>query len=107
MHFIVTTDVNKKADPETQKLIRSQVMMGKNRGKSHRAKGRRATSWAVAVDSKRGPPVPLDTFIEAYNSAIPGRVGSDLSLGGFAAEMDTAAFGDVLRCAFTLGLQRY
>ncbi|KIX02149.1 uncharacterized protein Z518_08088 [Rhinocladiella mackenziei CBS 650.93] len=96
MHFIVTTDV-KKADPETRKLIRSQVMMGQNRGKSRRAKQRRATSWAVMVDSKRGPPEPLDTFVDAYHSAIPGRVGSDLSFAEFAAEMDSAAFGDVMR----------
>ncbi len=107
MHFIVTTNIKKKADPETQNLIRSQVMMGKNRGKSHRAKGRRATSWAVVVDSKRGPPVPLDTFIEAYNSAIPGRVGSDLSLVQFAAKLDSAAFGEVLRCAFAPAPRRY
>ncbi|EXJ76665.1 uncharacterized protein A1O5_01173 [Cladophialophora psammophila CBS 110553] len=98
MHFIVTTDV-KKADPETQRLIRSQVMRGKNRGKSHRAKQRGSTSWAVMVDAKRGPPVPLDTFIEAYYkySTVPGRVGSDLSSFVFAAEMDSAAFGDVVR----------
>ncbi|KIW32235.1 uncharacterized protein PV07_03795 [Cladophialophora immunda] len=96
MHFIVATDV-KKADAETQRLIRSQVMMGKNRGKSHRAKQQKSTSWAVAVDSKRGPPEPLDTFIDAYYSAIPGRVGSDLSSIELAAEMDPAAFVDVVR----------
>jgi hypothetical protein len=101
MHFIVTTDV-KKAGSETQKLVRSQVMMGKNRGKSHRAKQRKATSWAVMVDSKQDPPVPLDAFVEAYNSAIPRRVGSDLSFVEFATEMDSAAFGNVMSCGSLL-----
>ncbi|KIX95516.1 uncharacterized protein Z520_08636 [Fonsecaea multimorphosa CBS 102226] len=96
MHFIVTTDVS-KADAETQRLIRSQVMRGKNRGKSLRAKQRRSTSWAVEVDSKRGAPEPLKTFVDAYYSAIPGKVGSDLSSIELAAEMDPAAFGDVVR----------
>ncbi|OAP60523.1 hypothetical protein AYL99_05525 [Fonsecaea erecta] len=96
MHFIVTTGVE-KADAQTQKLIRSQVMLGRNRGKSNRAKQGHSTSWAVVADFKRGPPVPLKTFIEAYYSAIPGKVGSDLSSIELAAEMDAAAFGDVVR----------
>ncbi|KAH0845001.1 hypothetical protein FOPE_09553 [Fonsecaea pedrosoi] len=99
MHFIVSTNV-KKADAATQRLIRSQVMMGKNRGKSLRAKQRRSTSWAVVVDSKRDPPEPVDTFIDAYHSAkssIPGRVGSELSSITLAAELDTAAFADIGR----------
>ncbi|EXJ96425.1 hypothetical protein A1O1_01551 [Capronia coronata CBS 617.96] len=103
MHFIVTTDA-KKADPETQKFIRRQVMMGKNRGNSHRAKKRRATTWAISGESrtvarKRGPPVPSEAMTEAYgyNSALPRRVGSDLSFVKLATEMDSAAFGNVIR----------
>lgn len=101
MQFIVTTNV-RKADARTQKLIRSQAMMGKNRGKSNRDKQRKGISWAVVADITRDPPVPLDTFIETYNSAIPGRIGSDLSFVEFAAEMDSAAFGKLISCGSLL-----
>lgn len=76
--------------------------MGKNRGKSYRAKQRKETSWAVVADITRGPPVPLDAFIEMYSSAIPGRIGSDLSFIELAAEMDSAAFGNLISCGSLL-----
>ncbi|EXJ89127.1 hypothetical protein A1O3_02191 [Capronia epimyces CBS 606.96] len=102
MHFIVTTDAQ-KADPETQKFIRRQVMIGKNRGNSHRAKKRKATTTSGEVtrrvDHKRGPPGPSEARIgvEAYNSTLPRRVGSDLSFINLAIEMDSAAFGNMIR----------
>jgi hypothetical protein len=101
MHFIVTMD-DKKASLETQRLIRSQVMKGKNRDKSRRAKQRRSTNWTSVADPKPLPPVPLGTLIEAYYSAIPGRIGSDLSCAEFAAGIGSAAFGDVIRCGLLL-----
>jgi hypothetical protein len=98
MHFIVSTDV-KKADPETRKLIRSHVMQGKNRAKSRPAKQPSVESRAIMVDPNQTPRVvSLEEIVETCHSFIPKRVGTDLSLTKFAAEITPAMFGDVVHC---------
>ncbi|KUJ07498.1 uncharacterized protein LY89DRAFT_725657 [Mollisia scopiformis] len=98
MHFIVSTDTQ-KADPETRKLIRSQVMRGKNRIKTPRAKRQSPTSWGFMVDPAHNPHVSSDRLIEACYSFVPRRVGSDHSCAQFSDEVDPAMFGDLIQFA--------
>lgn len=90
--------MSRKADPETQKLIRSHVMQGKNLGKSRRPKRSRVTSWAFFAHPHQSWRVPLDKLLETGYSVIPGRVGSDLSFIKFADEIKPAIFGEVVKC---------
>ncbi|CZR65804.1 uncharacterized protein PAC_15704 [Phialocephala subalpina] len=97
IHFIVSTDV-KKADPETRKLIRSHVMLGKNRLKARRSKPREKVSSEVTVDfPSQDSRVPLDRVLDACHSVVPRRVGSDLSFANFAIEIKPAKWRNVIR----------
>ncbi|KAF8847826.1 hypothetical protein BDZ45DRAFT_307962 [Acephala macrosclerotiorum] len=104
MHFIISTDV-KKANPETRKLIRSHVMLGKNRTKSSQAKRRKVTTSRVRInDHDQTASTPLDEVIDACRSAIPRRVSSDLSFTNFAVELEPATWGDIIKF-FTISLR--
>ncbi|EXJ86575.1 hypothetical protein A1O3_03528 [Capronia epimyces CBS 606.96] len=73
-----------KADPEMRKLIRSHCMLGKNRGRILHS--RRMPKTVV-------PPVP---DLEAA-SAIPNKLGSELSLLRFADSVEPSTLWEVLR----------
>jgi hypothetical protein len=102
MHFITTTDASKPSFA-TQRFIRSKVMQGKNTGKRPKLKQHlKSTGWVIDSDFKRDPPADLDCFVEAYEAAIPAKVGSELSLVQFAAEIDSPAFRKVVFCKLSL-----
>ncbi|PYH91162.1 hypothetical protein BO71DRAFT_56248 [Aspergillus ellipticus CBS 707.79] len=78
MPFIVSTSTQ-KVDPRTRKLIRSHVMIGKNRGKS------RLDGSADADGAGERPPRLL------LPPVVPRRVGNDMSLIRVADETTSAA----------------
>ncbi|KAK3688708.1 hypothetical protein B0T22DRAFT_460111 [Podospora appendiculata] len=125
MHFIVSTrpeDINSS----TRKLIRSHVMLGKNRGKT-RAAGQGAprstrerdtpatTTFRVLARSNRKfatskdehhadednpvPPAPaaVDALAPTRPDSVPSRVGSDYSLIRFAGSIDPEIASVVVR----------
>ncbi|KIW92281.1 uncharacterized protein Z519_07265 [Cladophialophora bantiana CBS 173.52] len=95
MPFIVSAGGKKKDDPETRKLIRSHVMLGKNLGKSRgRAKPKDPLPWEVAPawNSFDGG----GAAIQQPSSIIPKKVGSEWSFTQLAAEIEPAAIADIL-----------
>lgn len=80
MPFVNSTSMN-KADPVMRKLIRSHCMLGKNRGK--------------ILHSRRKP--KRDVHLEAA-SAVPDKLGSELSLLQFADSVDPSTLWEVLKC---------
>lgn len=86
----------KEDDPEMRKLIRSHVMLGKNRGKSRPAKRKKPPVWEVvpAPGSYDGSSV----MIQVSDSVIPSRVGSDLSFVHFADKIEPSTIADILKC---------
>ncbi|KAK3323308.1 hypothetical protein B0T19DRAFT_201281 [Cercophora scortea] len=124
MHFIVST-TPEDFDSSTRKLIRSHVMLGKNRGKTRAARqgagtprstrGRDAptTTPRLLARSNREiatrddedhadgprPPAPgtIATLAPMRPNSIPSRVGSDYSLIRFADSMDPTVAAVVVR----------
>ncbi|GFN20940.1 hypothetical protein AtubIFM55763_001053 [Aspergillus tubingensis] len=108
MPFIVSTGT-KKVDPRTRKLIRSHVMIGKNRGKSrYRQAGADPSTPADAcTDDTSAPPadavdLPLlpSTQVSATRAAsdLPRRVGNDMSFVRLADDTTSpAALATILR----------
>ncbi|KIX92143.1 uncharacterized protein Z520_12136 [Fonsecaea multimorphosa CBS 102226] len=94
MPFIVTAGVRKRDDAQTRKLIRSHVMLGKNLGKSRRAKPKdplprdAEPSW----DSSGGG----EATTQQSSSIIPKKVGSEWSFTQLAAEIEPSAIADIL-----------
>lgn len=80
MPFVNSTSID-KADPETRKLIRSHCMLGKNRGK--------------ILHSRRKP--KREILVEA-TSAVPNKLGSELSLLQFADSIEPSTLWEVLLC---------
>jgi hypothetical protein len=95
MPFIVSTG-GKKDDPEMRKLIRSHVMLGKNRGKSRPAKRKEPPAWEVvpAWGASDGP----SAMIQVSHSVIPSRVGSDWSFTQFADTIEPSTIADIVMC---------
>ncbi|KAE8149574.1 hypothetical protein BDV25DRAFT_156084 [Aspergillus avenaceus] len=92
---IILSTGGKKCDPDTRKLIRSHVMLGKNRGKSRRAK---------CDDVKVVPPKGRHAVQEKQSSSptepfgcIPMKVGSEASLVPFADNVDPSLAVDILK----------
>ncbi|KAI1759219.1 hypothetical protein GGR53DRAFT_527819 [Hypoxylon sp. FL1150] len=89
IHFIVSTGTKKPPDPELRKLIRSHVMLGKNRGKILPPKKEKIASPNTVIGSNSDNS-SLDH--ECVNTSlanptlniIPRKVGSDLSFIRFA-----------------------
>ena len=92
--FILTTG-GQKSDPATRKLIRSHVMLGKNKGKPRPSKRRKQQPWDTVPpwDSVEGM-----SSIHDHIAAIPRRVGSDWSFTQLADEIEPAALADILKC---------
>ncbi|OTB11599.1 hypothetical protein K445DRAFT_321979 [Daldinia sp. EC12] len=105
MPFIVSTST-KKPDPELRKLIRSHVMMGKNRGKILRPNYRKAgesSSPEESHDSRSRARSSLEK--EAYDDdelitltpvVVPRRVGGDLSFIRFADTIEDSSVAVIL-----------
>jgi hypothetical protein len=90
MPFVISTSMN-KADPEMRKLIRSHCMLRKNRGRILHS--RRKPKTVVPVSE----PVQKLLDLEAA-SAVPNKLGSELSLLRFADSVDPSTLWEVLKC---------
>jgi hypothetical protein len=92
LHFVVSTSVE-KPNPELRKLIRSHVMMGKNRGKKFPPQKR---------GSKRMQKGPPTSTIPASHPILPvttpRKFGSDVSTISFADAVEPATVEVVLKC---------
>ncbi|RAL00038.1 uncharacterized protein BO80DRAFT_409292 [Aspergillus ibericus CBS 121593] len=97
MPFIVSTNT-KKVDPHTRKLIRSHVMIGKNRGKSRyrQAEDRSKPDDSSTDDAVASPPLPPRATRAAPD--LPRRIGNDLSWIQLADDSASpAALATILR----------
>ncbi|KAJ9615338.1 hypothetical protein H2200_001413 [Cladophialophora chaetospira] len=91
--FILTT-VGQRSDPATRKLIRSHVMLGKNKGRPRPSKRRRPPSWDTVPPWDSTENV---TVIHEQIAVIPRRVGSDWSFVQLADEIEPAALADIIK----------
>ncbi|VUC30262.1 unnamed protein product [Clonostachys rosea] len=80
-----------KADPETRKLIRSQCMRGKNRGRILYSR-RKIKKTAIPFQSEAG------SLNARLAPSIPSKVGSELSLVQFADAIEPSTLYEVLKC---------
>lgn len=92
--FIVSTDVQ-KTDDKTRKLIRSHVMLGKNRGKKRIPK--ESTVKEAKTSSTKAPSSNLSSDNE-FRASIPPKVGCETSLIKLAADVEPLLVQNVLRC---------
>jgi len=96
MPFIITSNAE-KADPATRKLIRSHVMRGKKQKKARRDKGQQTTGGRTMPVRTQAGRVKLEEVIETYTPIPPGRVGSDLSVVEFAAEIEPSILQNMIK----------
>ena len=95
--FIVSTNVQ-KTDAKTRKLIRSHVMLGKNRGKRRVNKPK-----TDGVNNDRDAANGIATYSSSSSddelqSVIPVKVGTDYSLLKLAAAVDPILIRHFLQC---------
>ncbi|KAI1080350.1 hypothetical protein F5B20DRAFT_540274 [Whalleya microplaca] len=92
MPFIVSTDA-KKTDPAMRKLIRTHVMIGKNRGRTLPSRTRKPTQlWAkVNRTSTEGSDESADSFTTKSSLVVPSRVGTDVSFIQFADTVEPSS----------------
>ena len=98
--FVVSTSAE-KLSPEARKLIRSHVMLGKNQGKiwSPQRKRREGRKSADKSSSDQTPDrQPSGSLITLSHSAIPPKIGSDLSTVRFADAVEPCVVEVVFRC---------
>ncbi|RDW88422.1 hypothetical protein BP6252_00454 [Coleophoma cylindrospora] len=93
MPFVISTSMNKAA-PEMRKLIRSHCMLGKNRGRVLHS--RRKPKTVVPVSE------PVQTLLDLEAAtAVPNKLGSELSLLRFADSVDPSTLWEVLKFTST------
>lgn len=101
MPFIVSTGT-KKPDPESRKLIRSHVMLGKNRGRTLRPRPNKIIELSGTEDSNEGSSSLGEhvggSLVEESLSIIPRKVGSDLSFIQFADTIEESTVAVILQC---------
>lgn len=112
MHFVVSTGIE-KPDPELRKLIRSHVMLGKNRGKILPTRGKRKPEGPEPTSSSSDPSPPntsdpdedaetrYSTSSTASHSlpvAVPRVLGSGMSTICFADALEPGTVEVVLQC---------
>jgi hypothetical protein len=96
MPFIIKSNVE-KADPATRKLIRSHVMRGKKQKRGRRDKGQQTTSGKTMPGRTQAGRVKLEEVLKTYTPILPGRIGSDLSVVEFAAEIEPSMLQNMIR----------
>lgn len=114
LHFVVSTDLA-KPDPELRKLIRSHVMVGKNRGrtlpprKTKRPKGQSSSTAGSSASESPATSSPTcispsvsDTLARAHTPS-PRKFGSECSAVHFADHVEPGAVEVVLQCKQPLG----
>lgn len=101
MPFIVSS-YGQKPDSNSQKLIRSHVMRGKNRGKGPRRKNKSREDTGE-VEQLRADVLKKSgvLLIRAY-SHIPERVGTDLSSVHFADKIEPNTVAMILDCKYSV-----
>ncbi|KAJ5815554.1 hypothetical protein N7474_007331 [Penicillium riverlandense] len=90
-----------KAETDKRKLIRKYVMLGKNRGKTRKAK---STTLPNPEHSKMDQDGSSDLVIKMQYSKIPDKIGNDLSFTRLAAPVEPALMQDVLKCEQTTSI---
>lgn len=93
MPFVISTSMN-KADPEMRKLIRSHCMLGRNRGRILHS--RRKPKKTVVPASE--PVIEKLLDLKAAASAVPNKLGSELSLLRFADSVEPSTLWKLLKC---------
>lgn len=109
MPFIVSTDLD-KATQDTRKLIRSHVMVGKNRRRPLGTTRKRRKPVAstkeppVATEKRALPACKATASLQEshFQHSIPQKVGSELSLIQFADAVGPLTVAVVMRCKFGL-----
>jgi hypothetical protein len=96
MPFIITSNME-KSDPATRKLIRSHVMRGKKQKRGRRDKGQQTADGRIMPDRIQAGRVKPEEVIETYTPMLPGRIGSDLSVLEFAAEIEPLTLQNMIR----------
>jgi hypothetical protein len=94
MPFILSTG-KQKGDAATRKLIRSHVMLGKNKGKPRPSKRTRLLPWETVPAWSSSENVSV---VQGQFSVVPKRVGSDWSFIQLADEIEPAALAEILKC---------
>jgi hypothetical protein len=90
MPFVISTSMN-KVDPEMRKLIRSHCMLGKNRGRVLHSRRKPKTVFPVSE--------PVQNLLDLeVASAVPNKLGSELSLLRFADSVEPSMLWEVLKC---------
>lgn len=93
-----------KAETDKRKLIRKYVMLGKNRGKTRKAK---RTASPNPEDSNKYQDGSSDLVIKMQYPRIPDKVGNDLSFTRLAAPVEPALMQDVLKCEQTTSVHSH
>jgi hypothetical protein len=101
MHFVVSTGTE-KPDPELRKLIRSHVMLGKNRGKilptrKRKPKGSEPSASDLDEDAEARY-FASSTASHSLPVAVPRALGSGMSTICFADALEPGTIEVVLRC---------
>ncbi len=96
MPFILT-DAKGKTNPSKRKLIRTHVMLGRNRGKTRKAKPTK-TVHSYGSEGLEDRDGTSNLLIKLSHSIVPNKVGSELSFTQFAAAVEPQLVHDVLRC---------
>lgn len=95
--FIVETGIDRAAGGN-RRLIRRHVMIGRNKGKVREAKRKKSKFSAVAIDFDIWSSESFVRLQKKVASAIPIKVGSDLSFTEFADSVGHSLLADVMYC---------
>ena len=87
-----------KTDPETRKIIRKYVMLGKNRGKTRKVKPPRRESRRESLSSSEDVDGFSGLVMNMGYSMIPNQIGNDLSFTKFAEPVEPSLVHDILKC---------
>lgn len=109
LHFVVSTDLA-KPHPELRKLIRSHVMVGKNRGrrlpprKTKRTNGQYPSTSSSSSSASGSPstslsisPTVSDALVRVHTPS-PRKFGSECSTVRFADNVEPGTVEVVLQC---------
>lgn len=97
LHFVVATG-KERPDPEMRKLIRSHVMIGKNRGRTLPL--RKPSKRKRVQDTSLGPNRPFSDMVPhpVLPLTIPHNFGTELSTIPFPGSVEPLTVDVVLQC---------
>ncbi|KAH8660057.1 hypothetical protein BX600DRAFT_467145 [Xylariales sp. PMI_506] len=100
--FVVSTATSKKPDPATRKLIRSHVMLGKNRGKARHGRSSVTRPLQDGVDSSDGT-----LFSKPQSLSIPRKIGSDLAFTPLPSQVEPRAALEAIQHLHSVAKTKY